>query len=223
MGHLGESKGEKMNNYIKIAGTVTNIKERYTIKQTGQDFQVIELSVKRKSGIVDKLNVHIPTNIECVNDLEVTHKVCVAGEIRSRNVKDINGKSHLQIYVFVREALNYEEDCNEVSLIGFVCKAPVYRETPLKKRICDFLIAVNRGMKMKSDYLPIIAWNKVAKYCKDFRVSNAINLTGKLQSRIYVKDGIEHTAYEISVENIILHFTDDADFTDFTDLEVIDL
>ncbi|MCI8287373.1 MAG: hypothetical protein HFH89_06925 [Lachnospiraceae bacterium] len=45
---------------------------------------------------------------------------------------------------------------NCVCLKGFLCRHSVYRKTPLGRRICDILLAVNRPHG-KSDYIPCIA------------------------------------------------------------------
>ena len=46
---------------------------------------------------------------------------------------------------------------NEVVLVGYICKKPIYRQTPFGREIADVLLAVNRAYN-KSDYIPTIAW-----------------------------------------------------------------
>ena len=65
------------------------------------------------------------------------------------------------------------------------------------------LLAVNRTYN-KSDYIPVIAWGRNARYAQNLPVGTNIRIWGRIQSRIYQKrlcDGscIEKTAYEVSV------------------------
>ena len=96
-----------------------------------------------------------------------------------------------------------------VELNGFICKETTYRETPLKRQICEFLLAVNRKNIFKSDYIPCIAWSRNAMRASIFKISDNVELTGRLQSREYTKrfeDGTEEvrTAYEVSTNTLMV-------------------
>ena len=60
----------------------------------------------------------------------------------------------------------------------------------------------------RSDYLPCIAWGSAARFCAELPEGTAVELSGRLQSRPYIKviDGVpgERTAYEISVSSVCL-------------------
>lgn len=95
---------------------------------------------------------------------------------------------------------------NKIQLDGYVCKEPIYRKTPLGREIADLLIAVNRSYG-KSDYIPCVVWGRNAVYTSGLPVGTHLKLTGRIQSRGYVKmyeDGTEEqrTAYEVSVSKI---------------------
>ena len=82
----------------------------------------------------------------------------------------------------------------------------MYRTTPFKREICDVLLAVNRAYN-KSDYIPCIAWGRNARYVNTLSVGDHIVLSGRIQSREYVKmlpDGTQETrtAYEVSVSRL---------------------
>ena len=83
-----------------------------------------------------------------------------------------------------------------------VCKAPIYRRTPLGREICDLMIAVGRRYG-KSDYLPCISWGRLAIAASGFTPGDFIQISGRLQSRTYTKvlgTGEEiRTAYEVSI------------------------
>lgn len=89
---------------------------------------------------------------------------------------------------------------------GFVCKAPVYRKTPLGREIADLLVAVNRPYG-KSDYIPCIAWGRNARYATGFEVGGRIRIWGRVQSREYTKrigeeESERRVAYEVSVSKL---------------------
>ena len=95
---------------------------------------------------------------------------------------------------------------NEVVLVGYMCKKPIYRQTPFGREIADILLAVNRAYN-KSDYIPCIAWGRNARFCQDLDVGTQVKLIGRVQSRTYEKkheDGTSETrvAYEVSVGSL---------------------
>ena len=92
-------------------------------------------------------------------------------------------------------------------LVGFICKEPNYRITPFNREICDVLLAVNRIMFNKSDYIPCILWGRNAKLIQNQKVGTKIDILGRIQSRVYkkeVSEGVfeEKTAYEVSVQKL---------------------
>lgn len=95
---------------------------------------------------------------------------------------------------------------NEVVLIGYICKKPVYRQTPFGREIADLLLAVNRSYN-KSDYIPSIAWGRTAKFCQNLDVGTEVKIVGRVQSRNYEKkleDGsiVTKVAYEVSIGSL---------------------
>ena len=104
------------------------------------------------------------------------------------------------------EIAKKEEMTNEVVLIGFVCKKPIYRQTPFGREIADLLLAVNRAYN-KSDYIPTIAWGRNARFCENIEVGTEVKVAGRVQSRTYEKkyeDGTSETkvAYEVSISSL---------------------
>ena len=95
---------------------------------------------------------------------------------------------------------------NEVVLVGYICKKPIYRQTPFGREIADLLLAVNRAYN-KSDYIPCIAWGRNARFCQNLEVGTEVKVVGRVQSRNYEKkheDGSVETrvAYEVSVGSL---------------------
>lgn len=194
-----------MNNKITLAGIVDGELE-YSHEIYGEKFYKFMFSTERKSGTKDKVLCMAP---EVISDkLEYGNNITIIGEVRNYN-KYEEGKNHSIVYVFVKEVLPYDgKDRNEVEMNGFICKETIYRETPLGRRVCDFILAVNR-MNYKSDYIPCIAWGRNALRASIFNVGDNIKLTGRLQSREYTKkfdDGTEEvrTAYEVSSSSVVV-------------------
>ena len=186
-------------NKIVLAGLVTE-EPTFSHEVHGEKFYRFFLSSSRQSGYCDVLMCTVPEIIK--NGINEGNMVKVLGEIRTRNVHE-DEKSHLEVTVFVKEVLLYEKDENNVELDGFICKEPVYRETPFGRQITDLIVASNRERNFKSDYIPCIAWGRNAIRTSELNVGTRVKVLGRLQSREYKKkidDGTYEvrTAYELS-------------------------
>ena len=178
-------------NKIVLAGLVTE-EPTFSHEAHGEKFYRFHLSSSRQSGYCDVLMCTVPEIIK--NGINEGNMIKVLGEIRTRNVHE-DDKSHLEVTVFVKEVLLYEEDENNVELDGFICKDPVYRETPFGRQITDLIVASNRERNYKSDYIPCIAWGRNAIRTSEFNVGTRVKVSGRLQSREYNKK-IEDETYE---------------------------
>ena len=186
-------------NKIILSGKVTD-EPTFSHEVHGEKFYRFRLLSSRQSGNCDILVCIVPEIIK--NGISEGNKVKVLGEIRTRNVHE-NGKNHLEITVFVKDVLLYEEDENNVELDGFICKEPVYRETPFGRQITDLIVASNRERNYKSDYIPCIAWGRNAIRTSELDVGTRDKVLGRLQSREYKKKIDDETyeartAYELS-------------------------
>lgn len=189
-------------NKIILSGTVTD-EPIFSHEVHGENFYRFRLLSSRQSGNCDILVCIVPEIIK--NGISEGNKVKVLGEIRTRNVHE-GDKDHLEITVFVKEVLSYDKDENIVELYGFICKEPTYRVTPFGRQITDLLIANNRAYG-KSDYIPTIAWGRMAIKSSKLEVGAKVKVFGRLQSREYVKrieDGTEETrvTYELSANRV---------------------
>ena len=191
-----------MANSVILAGTVKGDIE-FSHKFFGERFYYFYLESERKSGVRDKIKCLCPDAY--IYDITDGKQIEVEGSIRSFNIyKD--GKSKVDLSVFVNKKNEYVEDKNMVLVNGYVCKEPVYRTTPLGREIGDMLIASNRDYG-KSDYIPCIAWGRNALRVSKFDIGTELNLAGRFQSREYEKrleDGTEEirTAYELSLNEV---------------------
>ena len=173
----------------------------------GREFYRFSLLVPRLSGAEDILPVIAARDV--LEHTELDGGILeITGQIRSFNNRSDTGR-RLVISVYAEKiALCDAEPENLVSLIGTICKEPVYRRTPLGREICDVMLAVNRSYH-RSDYLPIILWGRSAKEATQFTVGTMLQVEGRLQSREYQKqlpDGVEkRTAYEISAMSTLVY------------------
>ena len=203
---------EKQNNKVFLSGVIVT-EAKFSHEVYGEGFYEMEVNVKRLSGQADILPVTISERLIESHNLSVGSTIC--GQFRSYN-KLVDGKSKLMLTVFVREIVGGEgaRNPNNIVLSGYICKPPVYRTTPFAREIADVLIAVNRAYN-KSDYIPCIAWGRNARFVKNLGVGEKIAVSGRIQSREYVKKISETEsrtmiAYEVSICRLAAYENADA-------------
>jgi len=198
------------NNSVTLIGEVVS-GFTFSHEVRGEAFYLVSLAVKRLSEQADIIPLTISERLIDVTADCMGRTLEVAGQFRSFNQQGEN-KKRLILSVFVRDVFFLEEEytdytkTNLIKLNGFLCKLPVYRETPLGREIADLLLAVNRPYG-KSDYIPCIAWGRNAKYASGLFVGTRLEISGRIQSREYTKklsetNIVTHTAYEVSVSNL---------------------
>lgn len=200
---------EMMNNNVAtICGVVTE-EPRYSHQMYGEGFYESALTVPRLSDQVDVIPFTISERLLSDGAINVGSTVTLTGQLRSYN-KLCDGRSKLLLTLFVRDVPenDFSRNPNSIDIVGYICKAPVYRMTPFKREICDLLLAVNRAYN-KSDYLPCIAWGRNARFIKEADVGARVCVNGRIQSRNYQKlleNGETETrvAYEVSINRIEL-------------------
>jgi len=191
---------ENTANHIALCGTLAGL-PAFSHENHGRRFYRFPLEVGRLSGASDTLEIVAAEELLNAEALGGGSMIAVTGQIRSFNSRRDTGR-RLVISVFASEIrLTDGESVNEAELTGTICKAPVYRRTPLGREICDVMLAVGRPYR-RTDYLPCILWGRSAQEASGLPVGSRLRLTGRLQSREYVKlldSGSEkRTAYEIS-------------------------
>ena len=205
---------EKQNNRVYLRGEVVTEK-RFSHEVYGDRFYEMDVKVMRLSGQFDLIPVTISERLIAMKSLSVGSTISVIGQFRSYNKLEEN-HSKLMLTIFVKELVDPSEisEINQIYLIGYICKEPIYRTTPFGREICDVLLAVNRAYN-KSDYLPCIAWGRNARFVRDLGVGEKLEVQGRIQSRTYQKriseDVVEtKVAYEISISSVVL--VDDVEY-----------
>ena len=222
------------NNYLTLVGKVASDK-KFSHEIYGERFYSFDLCIPRLSGSADIIPVTASERLFTDEMLQDGTKLLIKGQFRSYNSYE-NERNKLILTVFAKdieevkeeevvvETENVEETenvdseearkeafkkdyiTNEVVLIGYICKKPVYRQTPFGREIADLLLAVNRAYN-KSDYIPSIAWGRNARFCQNLEVGTEVKIVGRVQSRNYEKkleDGtvLKKVAYEVSIGSL---------------------
>jgi len=219
------------NNNLVLAGKVVSEKN-YSHEIYGEKFYVFSLEVVRLSQATDIIPITISERLLTDVDISIGREVKVEGQFRSYNSYE-NERNRLILTVFAKEieefVHNEAEDkelvTNEVELVGYICKKPIYRQTPFGREIADVLLAVNRAYN-KSDYIPSIAWGRNARFCQNMEVGTEVKITGRVQSRNYEKkfeDGTVETrvAYEVSIASMEIANNEENENEEKVEAEVV--
>ncbi len=214
------------NNYLTLVGRVTSEK-RFSHEIYGESFYTFDLLIPRLSGSEDIIPITASERLINEEMMVIGTKLIIKGQFRSYNSYE-NEKNKLILTVFAKDVQKVEESeheneeveegtnqndivnkdivTNEVVLVGYICKKPIYRQTPFGREIADLLLAVNRAYN-KSDYIPSIAWGRNARFCQNLDVGTEVKVVGRIQSRNYEKkyeDGTveKKVAYEVSIGSL---------------------
>lgn len=204
---------ENENNKVTLSGEIVSNFE-FSHECYGEGFYTAMLASERLSGRKDVIPIMVSERIVDVESDWIGRFVKVSGQFRSYN-KHEGERNRLILSVFAREfeevEFEHEEpgsgnDENRVSLGGYICKEPKYRETPLGREIADILLAVNRPYG-KSDYIPCIAWGRNARFASGLEIGTRLQIEGRIQSREYQKrisddETVMKIAYEVSVSRM---------------------
>lgn len=97
---------------------------------------------------------------------------------------------------------------NKVILVGRLAQDPEVRYTQTGKAVASFSIAVNRfgggGQKEQTDFIPIVAWEKLAETCgNNLTKGQRVLVDGRLQIRSYeTNDGQKRRVAEVVAQTI---------------------
>jgi len=210
--HDEKTGGFKMeyngNNQATLIGTIDD-ELTFSHQIYSENFFIFTLKVPRLSGTFDYIKVLASERLLCDFTYKPGKYIEVNGQFRSYNSTDENSNK-LVLTVFAKDIHEFSEESpknpNSLYLDGYICKAPVYRTTPFGREITDMLLAVNRTYN-KSDYIPVIAWGRNARFCNNLEVGQRIKVWGRIQSRTYQKhisddEVITKIAYEVSINRL---------------------
>jgi primosomal replication protein N len=190
-------------NEVLLEGTALAAPE-WSHENHGVSFYRFFLQVPRLSGQTDLLPVLLPEAM--LPQVLSGGTLRVQGQLRSFNNRSgVGNRLVLTVYAQTLRP-GGGEACNQIRLSGTLCKAPIFRRTPLGRSICDLMLAVPRRYG-RADFLPVIAWGQLAVSSSQLRVGAPLALEGRIQSRIYHKAtecGVEErVAYEVSMMHLL--------------------
>lgn len=187
-----------------VASEVTGIDNINTLQYNGWAMYV---ETVRRNGTADYAVVIMERNTY-IEDIEVGTPVMVIGKMQT--FKDFaTGKVLVYVLADYVERVQGKHwiDQNEVQLKGTIGKGTTYRETPKGKHITDIKVIVPNEVRNSNCFIPCICWQEEATEVKDWEEGTEVVLSGRLQSRDYVKrvnkdTEEQRTCYEVSVNNI---------------------
>ena len=94
---------------------------------------------------------------------------------------------------------------NKVILVGRLAQDPEVRYTQSGKAVASFNLAVNRyGQKDSADFIPIVAWEKLAEVIgNNLKKGSQVLVEGRMQVRSYeTQEGQKRRVTEVIVQNI---------------------
>jgi len=200
------------NNKVSIIGKIVS-GFTFSHEVFGEGFYMVDVAVKRLSGQADIIPLMVSERLIDVHEDYIGCTIEALGQFRSYNRHE-GVRNRLMLSIFVREVHFMGEftdytKTNQIFLDGYICKAPIYRKTPLGREIADILLAVNRPYG-KSDYIPCISWGRNARYASSLSVGTKVKIWGRIQSREYTKaisetECEERIAYEVSISKMYLN------------------
>ena len=205
---------EHIVNQIILTGNLAGA-PRYSHENHGRRFYAFPLEVERLSGTTDTLPVLAPLELLEQTPAAGGDTLCVTGQIRSYNNREPEGRRLVISVLAETMTLCSAAHDNRAELLGTICRAPVYRRTPLGREICDVMLAVPRPYR-RTDYIPCILWGRSAQEAASALPGSKLHVTGRLQSRDYIKvidgESFTRTAYELSVTEA--EFLTEPDFSE---------
>lgn len=188
---------QKNFNRACVAGILDDLDFSHTSHY--EDFCFGRLSVKRKSGIADFIPVIVSEDIMTESIVKGAF-VKVTGTLRSHHQTSVDGQKHLYVYVFANSISisDTEEYINDFCFSSNVKTMDPIRTTPLGRTITDFMVLAPKSCN-KVSLIPCIAWGKIADLMQGIPCGSRLEISGRLQSREYVKNDEIREVMELSV------------------------
>lgn len=185
-----------MESSIHLIGDVTECC-KYSHERYGVEFYIFKVSYTRESGTKDE----IPVVITYKGEYKIGERVEIFGSIRTCNLWE-GDRKRLKVFIFADD-VGYTSNAyeNDAFIYGNLCKKNPIRETPGGKLIVDAILVVNRAYN-KSDYIPCVFWDREAEGMDYIDIGDEIEVSGRLQSRIYEKNCVQYEVIEFSVSQI---------------------
>ena len=196
-------------NIINLTGSISSIQPSHSIN--GIEYEKANLISTKPDGKEDLIQLKFKKDM-CPYREHST--VSLSGQIRSYSRPISEDKNKVDIYVYT--SFDYPDDINDYSnefeLDGRICKMQPLRKvkggTNLQFILANNIVKEELGVKL-SNYLPCIAWNKLAYDLALCDINDHIKITGELHFRLYKKyiseDEVEvRQAHELLVKGVTI-------------------
>lgn len=171
---------------------------------------ITRIRIERKPGVEDRIPIYIKENklVFLGARPRVGDFMEIQGYFHSKDVYFDDQKRRMETFVYADKISFSTTDLpsvNEVHLSGVILKCRQHRVARNGQHLIDFLIKVRRKSH-KFSRIPCIVWGayKVVKI-EDAGVGAQIELSGRIESREYIKCGDDKETsrmlYEISVKD----------------------
>lgn len=198
-------------NEVILKGIIRDITSSHVINNV--EYDQANLITTRHDGKEDILSLKFKKFSNIYKDGD---EIELVGNIRSYSQKISDTKNKVSLYVFTyfdppsTDMENFADITNEVNLDGRICKIDQLRKTQQGKANLHFVIAnniiSNDGSQKLNNYIPCVAWGKLAYDLQDLTVSTKVQVKGELHSRTYKKvvgEDVEiRTAHELVVKEL---------------------
>ena len=181
--------GEGHYNHVMIHGILEK-EFSHGYNSTNMTFYESRVTVERVSETEDHILIVVEEPMLSEEFVQGAH-ILVKGRLYSYST------GRLQVALLAESIELYDEDTSEdtynnlVHLEGKLHTNAYYKESTLTNRkITEFLLCSTRA-NGKKDYIPCISWGKTALQLKGCKIGEKINLTGRIQSRVYFKPNSE--------------------------------
>lgn len=199
-----------MYNKIILKGiTISDLGECH--ENFKENYLQITMKCNRFSKGEDTLKVYFQRDMSGLHLLKKGVKLKLTGEIYVHSMNDENTRKNHTITFVICESFKLctgmdrnEPDVDEVRLEGIICKKPTFRITAANLALATIILRVSCMENIS--YVPCIFWQKNANQIADIPAGTTIEITGRLQSRNYIKrvdkKELTKTTYEVSVSKI---------------------
>lgn len=201
-------------NFAGIMGTVKQAEVTSGVcgYDTENRYAVLRVCVPRKSSAVDTVIVAVPLKENEGIDAEplLDRDIMATGILQ----KAMNAESgHTAVFILADHVVTvgFPEYQNGVQLTAEIVNNSEVRETPRGKHIADVMLKVENCIQGGNVHIPCIFWQENASEIAKYKRGTIVKITGRLQSREYVKKYYgdnnteseeKRTTFEVSVEKM---------------------
>lgn len=162
------------------------------------------VSVPGTNGKMNNITLNFSNSVNC--EIKEGTNLYVEGDIRSIRHKTESLNNPLRVYIFGTNITKLPDDAdltrNQIEMTGIVSNVPRLRKAFNNDNIdvSELTVKLVRA-ENRFSYIPVVAWNSLARLTANINRGDRVRLKGNIQSH-YTLQGrlmIEVSAYSISI------------------------